>query len=517
MVKWGLAGRALLLVLVIAAIGLGVLIAADRAVSMKAVAERVVEASARGQLGKGRAQEQAFGFTQSYFSECVALSAAASERVGQPDFTIRSRVVLWIPDSNVCDSAVAAAGGDQTLRWYDYSRYWHGYRAILFPIVESAGWRGAQAACGAILMVALCGWFVLLIGVVGWAGSLAGFAVLVALSGLPLTYVTPTHAVSLAVLMGCSGAMLVAAAGGRGREALLVTGVGLGAVYNFFDFFYNPGSLAMMVGGSYLLARGRTRDLGKGDAALAAALAVSALSGYGAMWAIKWLIGMPGYLFGTADFPILPADFTRWAAPSAATYRPFAAIGHMVSAMRGHVATDVVVSSALVMVAASSWARPRRVWRMVWTMAAPVAVGLATIEAVATHSITHGPFTFRIIPFAVTLMVLSAAQGASMPRGAGQANVRPWWRPERGGGRWRRPPGGGQRDGGLLGQKGTGEPLAVETVEAVGGRVEAVGLAVAGDDADGLAVDLDDVGVELERSGHDVTRRWTRLPFSIST
>jgi hypothetical protein len=53
---------------------------------------------------------------------------------------------------------------------------------------------------------------------------------------------------------------------------------------------------------------------------------------------------------------------------------------------------------------------------------------------------------------------------------------------------------------GLLGLDWAREVSAIETVEGVRRRVEPVPPTVAGDDSRRLALDLDDIGIELERS-----------------
>ena len=176
------------------------------------------------------------------------------------------------------------------------------------------------------MIVSACLLFLLLIPAAGWIGSLAGFALMTGLSGLPLVYVTPTHAISLSVLIWAAAAVLLAQPG-RTDGGLLLLATGLGAAYNFVDFLYNPGAMAMMAGGAFLLAAGRRREPTAGDAAMAGALALAALAGYAAMWGLKWLISVPGYLFGDADFPILPGDFGRWMAGLSEGYVPLRASG----------------------------------------------------------------------------------------------------------------------------------------------------------------------------------------------
>src|SRR5215207_5086840 len=259
-------GQALLLVAGIAAAGLALLVATDSLVSMPAVADRLADAAARRQLGNASAMERTLGFTQSYFSECIGLSAAGSPARADPDFTIRSRVVLWRPGTNICDSAASAMRDPAAVAWFDYSRYWHGYRVLLFPLVEAFGLRGAQGASGALMIVSACLLFVLLIPVAGWSGSLAAFAVLMGLSGLPLVYVTPTHAISLSMVLWAAATMLLVSPG-RSDGGLLLLAAGLGAAYNFVDFLYNPGAMAMMAGGAFILVVGRDREPTTGDAA----------------------------------------------------------------------------------------------------------------------------------------------------------------------------------------------------------------------------------------------------------
>jgi hypothetical protein len=403
-------GQALLLVAGIAAAGLALLVATDSLVSMPAVADRLADAAARRQLGNASAMERTLGFTQSYFSECIGLSAAGSPARADPDFTIRSRVVLWRPGTNICDSAASAMRDPAAVAWFDYSRYWHGYRVLLFPLVEAFGLRGAQGASGALMIVSACLLFVLLIPVAGWSGSLAAFAVLMGLSGLPLVYVTPTHAISLSMVLWAAATMLLVSPG-RSDGGLLLLAAGLGAAYNFVDFLYNPGAMAMMVGGAFILVVGRDREPTTGDAAMAGALALATLAGYGAMWTVKWLASVPGYFFGAADFPILPADFGRWMAGLSGGYLPLRASARLVATTFGGVVAGSLLLVGLALIGVLAHRHPRAVGGRLLAMAVPTLVGMATIEAMAGHSIAHGPFTFRIVAFAAALLSLAAAQG----------------------------------------------------------------------------------------------------------
>jgi hypothetical protein len=408
-------GQALLLVAGIAAAGLALLSVTDSLVSMPTIADRLADAAARRQLGNASAMERTLGFTQSYFSECIGLSAAGSPARADPDFTIRSRVVLWRPGTNICDQTATAMREPAAVAWFDYSRYWHGYRVVLFPLVEAFGLRGAQAAAGVLMIVSACLLFVLLIPVAGWSGGLASFAVLMGLSGLPLVYVTPTHAISLSVVLWAAATMLLLTPG-RTDGGLLLLAAGLGAAYNFVDFLYNPGAMAMMVGGTFLLAVGRGREPTAGDAAMAGALAAATLAGYGTMWGLKWLVSLPGYLFGAADFPILPADFGRWMAGLSEGYYPLRASARLLAATFGGGVAGSLLIAGLVLAALLVLRNPQAIGRRLLAMGVPILVGMATIEAMAEHSIAHGPFTFRIVAFAAALLSLAAAQGWAAAR-----------------------------------------------------------------------------------------------------
>ena len=131
-----------------AAAGLLLLVLADSLVSMPAIGARLAEARARAELGDTEGMTRAAGFEMSRFSECIGLSVAASGMPGEPAFSIRSRAVLWQPGQNICEAAFLASRRPDAVAWFDYSRYWHGYRIVVFP--SSRRWAcAAQAWCSA--------------------------------------------------------------------------------------------------------------------------------------------------------------------------------------------------------------------------------------------------------------------------------------------------------------------------------------------------------------------------------
>jgi hypothetical protein len=410
-----LAGRAALIVAGGAAAGLLLLVVADSLVPMGAVRQALVGAAGRGELGDRLDRDRTMGFAPSQFSECIALSVAASDVRGTPVFSLRSRAVLWRPGTNICDAAVAAAADPSAARWFDYSRYWHGYRVALFPLAAAAGLRPAGAILGIIALAAAAALFITLIPTAGAVATGVAFLVVLGLTDLPLAYVTPTHAISLTVLFG-GAAVYFGVQKTLSWEARLTWAFALGCGYNYFDFFYNPGAFAMLLGGIAVLAAARQAEDPLAVLPLATAIAIATLAGYGLFWAAKWAISAPLYVYAGADFPILPGDFSRWAAGGAGPYVPLGALAHLVGLSTNEPVKLLIFIAALAFLAVALAQGRRRTLRALAAMAGPLVVGAATVEAASAHSIAHAAFTFRIVPLALALLVLAA--GAARVRSA---------------------------------------------------------------------------------------------------
>ena len=108
---------------------------------------------------------------------------------------------------------------------------------------------------------------------------------------------------------------------------------------------------------------------------------------------------------------------------------------------------------------------------------------------VSAHTIAHAPFTFRIVPLALACSSCWRGRVSSGPA-QGQCD-----RERRSGDRRRPAAPRAERRPLSLARRVEAPP--VQRVEAMHRSVEAKSLAVAGDDADGLAVHLDDIGVGL--------------------
>ena len=243
-------------------------------------------------------------------------------------------------------------------------------------------------------------------------GALLAFAAVMILSGLPFVYLTPTHAVSLAMLF--AGAALFAAMRARlAQGTSLLVAFGLGAAYAYVDFFYNPGAFAMLLGGTIVIEATQARRPLAPAAIEAGVASLCCLAGYGLFWATKWVLVLPFFALAGADFPVLIGDFGRWAVGGVDAYRPLAASAKLAvltvdDPIRGAIFAAVVVG-ALAM-AAVQW---RRAGPVLGALAVPIACGFAAIEAAAAHSLAHATFTFRIVPLAVALVLM--ALGALTP------------------------------------------------------------------------------------------------------
>lgn len=387
-------------------VGMGVagllgLLAVDSTVPMARIGARLTTAEAEGRFGPGGKQVRA-GVELNAFSDCMALSTALAWDGRQPAFSVRSPALLWTPGEDLC--ADAANASHRSAAWFDYGRYWHGYRVILFPLYALLPLQGVQAVMLLVLLCAITGLAVAVARVAGWAAALTLHLGLLLSAGIAPTYALPTHAVSLGVLLGGT-ALLIALPRGA---SLVLPGLVLGAAYNYVDFFYNPAALAVLVGGASVL-----RDLDRRSAAsptLESALAAAAaLAGYLGFWAVKWGLGL--LILGTPGGQALVGggDFSRWIAGGSAPYHPLEAT---LAALRTAALVPIVLPVwAVLAVVTAAGLLHRRSRRALGAMVLPVLLATLTLEAAAGHTLAHRGFTGRTIPIAFSVLAMLAVAG----------------------------------------------------------------------------------------------------------
>ena len=186
----------------------------DRLRDPVAIQAAIVQAFAENRLGDEEGVER-FGLHRtSHFSECVGLSTIILPQASiLPKasntlwFTLASPALLWQPPKSMCRSLRDQASG-QPQPYFDYSRYWHGYRLVTEPVLSFFSYGALQEFCSLLLVLAGLG----VVAAGGISGPWTIRSLLVTGLALPVLAVTvdwpgisrtPTHAISVAALLAC--------------------------------------------------------------------------------------------------------------------------------------------------------------------------------------------------------------------------------------------------------------------------------------------------------------------------
>ena len=414
---------ALAVIVVLACLSLGL---ADALRRPEAIQDAVREAFATQSFGDPEGIERIGRHRLSHFSECIGLSTAIAPVATNPvTFTLQSPALLWQPPRSICDSLREQLAGTEQPH-FAYSRYWHGYRLVTEPFLSFFSYRSLQLWGSAFLI--LCTFLVLapfLPPVARGTASPARIATLAAVTALglvmtdlPISGLTPTHMVSLSVLLLCWAVAL------RKRGPMELLGFApwvfaMGAIYNFFDFLYNPDLLAYVLGWTFLLRAVLAEQRPLGASLVQAILLQSTvIAGYIAMWAVKWvLVILAGRIFGEQT-SVPSQDFARWFGGGDGVYRPLQSLYELViESATMPLGWWPIAACLLAWLVLLSIALRRGQATGVLTVLALTFLPLLVLELKANHTIQHAPFTFRLIPFALVLSLAGAAAmlGRSAP------------------------------------------------------------------------------------------------------
>jgi hypothetical protein len=404
-------------VVVLALLSLGL---ADWLRNPQAIQAAVSQAFREDRLGDADGMQRFGPHRISHFSECIGLSTAIAPAADNDlAFTLQSPALLWQPPRPICQSLRdELTAGLQP--HFAYSRYWHGYRLVTEPFLSFFSYASLQRWDNVLLLA--CAFLVLtpflpaVFSGQASAGRIASLigaaALLLATTDVTMMGLTPTHTVSFCVLLLC-WALALKRPAAADFHAFVPWIFVMGAVYNFFDFLYNPDLLAFVLGWSFFLRavlaerRALLRSLAE-----AIVLQGVAIAGYMAMWAAKWgLVLLGGKIFGEQT-SVPTQDFGRWLGGGDLAYVPFRALYSLLvesaTMPLGWIPLAACAAAILLLLALSlrNGTAPGVLAVMALTL-----FPLFVLELKSNHTLQHTPFTFRFLPFA---LVLTAAGAAAM-------------------------------------------------------------------------------------------------------
>jgi len=349
------------------------------------------------------------------FIECTALQVTIDD---QPD-PVRAALMPQLHSLYVdpCRELLGNARGVATDERTDYSRYWQGYRAYLWPALEHLSLAGVRALNAALLVLAVLYFHRCLRLSVGATAAGVVLAALLCLTDLwRIWRFTPQELPMLLILAG-SGAFARLYAARRAPLLAVALAAAFGAVFNFVDFLINPPMMPMLLAFVVLAvdAPRRTYDSRREviDALWLPALVIGAWMGaYLLTWAVKWLIAIqlstdPGHTaVGILDQIRLrlygaEADTKVWIIPLLPTVKMIIQCCLAV----GIIPFGLLVARIVGTVRSAAATFDRRKFLV---LSAPLLVSVAWFEALSNHTQTHSHFTYRSAAAAVGIVGAAA-------------------------------------------------------------------------------------------------------------
>ena len=239
------------------------------------------------------------------FTECVSLNLALDPQPNPWVAALLPRLHFHMVDPCRELHRAAAAGADVT-EMTDYSRYWHGYRLLLWPALEHLGVVGLRVVSAMLIALAVGLLYLGLRAAIGFTPALILLGVFALQTDLVRIWQVATHALGMAVILGGAGSFAIAVNRRSFGPGLVVFAAVLGAVFNFFDFLVNPPMMPMLLSFLVLAVMSdRSRNGAASDHAdswwdgdwrssltMAALVAGGWFLGYAATWASKWALAI---------------------------------------------------------------------------------------------------------------------------------------------------------------------------------------------------------------------------------
>jgi hypothetical protein len=353
------------------------------------------------------------------FTECVGLNVAIDPQRDAWRSVLVPKLHFGMVDPCFeLHKAVQGAGAAAELT--DYSRYWHGYRLLLWPVLEEHGVLALRLVTALMVAAGATVFFLGSRAVIGFTPAAILFLVLFSLTDLWRIWRVASHGLSMFVILAGAGAFALLLRRSSSQTLWIVTAAALGAVFNFFDFMINPPMMPMLMAFFALAvtvdARGRG---GLNPLPLAAAIAAAWFLGYAGTWATKWALSIwlsdqPSAAgSGILDQILfrlygLEAGSTMFRIPLVPTLSMILKAFESV----GTVAVVVIIAAVHAHASAHRAGFDRRRFL---TLISPVLIVFVWFELLSNHTQLHPNFVYRSASAAIALVLAAAVMATNAP------------------------------------------------------------------------------------------------------
>ena len=227
------------------------------------------------------------------FTECTALQLSLDDEKNALKAALEPQ--LHSRYISPCAELLRNAIGTATSERMDYSRYWHGYRLYIWPMLEHVSLASMRFINAFILLAVLVFFFRSLRIVMGPTPAIILFLVLMSLTDIWRIWLITPHFLSMVVILVGTGFFANMYARHLSATLAIVLAAVLGAIFNFIDFLINPPMMPMFLSFIVLAAEPMhnphpTRQQVLETLWIPGLTALSWFGGYALTWVSKWFL-----------------------------------------------------------------------------------------------------------------------------------------------------------------------------------------------------------------------------------
>lgn len=355
------------------------------------------------------------------FTECTALNLMLDD--GQNFLTTALMPRLHFEFVDPCPELHKTAAGIAAPVMTDYSRYWHGYRIYMWPLLERFNLQSVRFINAFLTLCALTFFYCGLRGAIGPTPAFIFFVVLMSLTDIWRIWVNTPHFIAMFIILVGSAAFVYVRRKTANGYAAIVCAAVLGSVFNFFDFLSSPPMMPMLLSFFVLAARddSGTTQCARGLHKLPLAMMVAAswFGGYAMTWLVKWIL--VAYLSTDAQQTILGITdqillrlygqepnghiyFLPLLPTLTMIIQSFISVGSV---------TVAVLATAIVLHLHKNWASFDK--RVFVRLLLPTLIPIIWFELLSNHTQTHSHFAYRSESAAIALVFAAAIMATNPP------------------------------------------------------------------------------------------------------
>lgn len=389
---------------------------------LDAIDTRITQAFADGVLSSDERPSRVIHRYGHQFTECTSLQLSNDD---EPDPLIATlRPQLHSTYVEPCSELERSAAGIATPDRANYARYWHGYRAYLWPMLNVFSLETVRYINAAILFAATLYFFFGLRGAIGATPAGLFLIVLMSLTDIWRMWNITTHALSMTLILAGTGLFARLYARRRNLTLAIVMAALFGAAFNFIDFLTNPPMMPMLF--SFVVLTGEL----EGPEPLSKASVISALivsgvialawfGGYGLTWMTDWALAiwMSPDRHEDGLFILRQIALRLYGVEAHAEVPLYPLVPTVMMILQSFIS---VGSTVVALFAAALFVHLRTHWhafdrRRFLLLSAPTLITMAWFELLNNHTQTHSHFTYRSESAAIAIVFASMAMSIDTP------------------------------------------------------------------------------------------------------